>query len=276
LLRKLARKAAKSLIILIIVTWSVFPVAYIFINSFKLPRDIFAFPPSFPFMPTLTNYIDLARTFPTFFTYMGNSLVISVCATLLSVGAAALAGYVYSRYRSRPIAASAFYLVGVRLLPPLVATIPLFPWVNSLGLADTRTILVLLYAAFWVSMNTLVMKEFIDRIPRTLDEAAAIDGASEAMLFGRIILPLTLQGLVACAVFVFVFSWNEYLYAFIFAIQNAKTTPLILSEIMDSVTGTNYGVLFAAATVQMVPVVVLVLILQRFLIAGLTAGAVKE
>ena len=81
--------------------------------------------------------------------------------------------------------------------------------------------------------------------------------------------------MVACAVFVFVFAWNEYLYAFIFTIQSAKTTPLVLSEIMDSVTGTNYGVLFSAATVQLVPVVLVVLALQRFLISGLTAGAVK-
>jgi multiple sugar transport system permease protein len=81
--------------------------------------------------------------------------------------------------------------------------------------------------------------------------------------------------MVACAVFVFVYSWNEYVYAFIFTIQNAKTTPLVLSELMDSVTGTNYGVLFAAATVQLVPILIVVMLLQRFLVAGLTAGAVK-
>lgn len=273
---RLLGKIAKALAIVAIVLWSAFPVAYVLLNSFKLQRDIFEFPPPLLFKPTLTNYADLARTYPQFFTFMGNSLVISVCATLVSVGAAALAGYVYSRYRSRTLATSAFYLVAVRLLPPLVVTIPLFPWVNYFGLTDTRTILVVLYAAFWVPMNTLVMKEFIDRIPRALDEAAVIDGAGEASLFGRIILPLAAQGMVACAVFVFVFSWNEYLYAFIFAVENAKTTPLILSEIMDSVTGTNYGVLFAAATVQMLPILAIVLLLQRFLIAGLTAGAVKE
>jgi multiple sugar transport system permease protein len=119
------------------------------------------------------------------------------------------------------------------------------------------------------------MKEFIDQIPRDLDEAAIIDGASEAQVLRYVIAPLSIQGMVACAVFVFVFAWNEYLYAFIFTIQSAKTTPLVLSEIMDSVTGTNYGVLFSAATVQLVPVVLVVLALQRFLISGLTAGAVK-
>jgi len=272
---KALKLAGKAVAILLIIGWSIFPIAYVILNSFKLPRDIFTYPPQFLFEPSLGNYGDLFRNYPTFLGYMGNSLFISIAATLLSVFAAACAGYVYSRFRNSALASSAFYLVAVRLLPPLVVTIPLFPWVNLLGLADSHLILILLYATFWVPLNVLVMKEFIDQIPRNLDEAATIDGASELQLLRHIILPLSVQGMMACAVFVFVFSWNEYLYAFIFTIENAKTTPLIISQIMDSVSGTNYGVLFAAATVQLVPVVILVLLLQRFLVAGLTAGAVK-
>lgn len=267
--------AGKAILVALIVIWSLFPVVYVVINSFKFQRDIFAFPPTLAFEPTLTNYFDLAKNYPDFFGFVWNSLFISVMATLLSVFAAACAGYVYSRYRNKGLSASAFYLIAVRLLPPLVVTIPLFPWVNQLGLADSHLILILLYATFWVPLNVLIMKEFIDQIPRDLDEAATIDGASEAQVLRYVIAPLCIQGMVACAVFVFVFSWNEYLYAFIFTIQNAKTTPLVLSEIMDSVTGTNYGVLFSAATMQLVPIVIVVLALQRFLIAGLTAGSVK-
>lgn len=267
--------SAKAVAVALIVLWSVFPVAYVVINSFKFPREIFVFPPQLIFEPTLTNYAGLLSNYPNFLGYMANSLVISVMATLLGVFSAACAGYVYSRYRGRALASSAFYLIAVRLLPPLVVTIPLFPWVNQLGLADSHLVLILLYATFWVPLNVLVMKEFIDQIPRDLDEAALIDGASELQVLRKVILPLCLQGMVACAVFVFVFSWNEYLYAFIFTIENAKTTPLIIAEIMDSVTGTNYGILFAAATLQLVPIVALVFALQRFLIAGLTAGAVK-
>ncbi len=272
---KVIALTAKYLAIALIAIWSVFPIAYIVINSFKIPRDIFVFPPQFVFAPTIQNYVDLLNGYPNFLSYMGNSLLISVAATLLSVFAAACAGYVYSRYRGRALAGSAFYLIAVRLLPPLVISIPLFPWVNQLGLADSHLTLILLYATFWVPLNVLVMKEFIDQIPRDLDESATIDGATELQIMRHIILPLSVQGMVACAVFVFVFSWNEYLYAFIFVIENAKTTPLILAEIMDSVTGTNYGILFAAATLQLVPVVIFVFVLQRFLIAGLTAGAVK-
>lgn len=265
----------KALLIGLIVVWSIFPVAYVVLNSFKFQRDIFAFPPSAIFTPTLGNYADLWNNYPGFFGFVANSLFISLVATMLSVFAAACAGYVYSRFRSTLLSASAFYLVAVRLLPPLVITIPLFPWVNRLGLADSHLILILLYATFWVPLNVLIMKEFIDQIPKELDESATVDGATEGQILRYVITPLATQGMVACAVFVFVFAWNEYLYAFIFTIQNAKTTPLILSELMDSVTGTNYGILFAAATVQLVPILIVVLALQRFLVAGLTAGAVK-
>jgi multiple sugar transport system permease protein len=267
--------ALRAILIGLIVVWSVFPVAYIVVNSLKFQRDIFAFPPTTFFTPTLGNYTDLWINYPNFFGFVANSLFISIVATLLSVFAAACAGYVYSRCRSALLSASAFYLVAIRLLPPLVITIPLFPWVNRLGLADSHLILILLYATFWVPLNVLIMKEFIDQIPRELDESATVDGASESQILRYVIAPLAVQGMVACAVFVFVFSWNEYIYAFIFTIQNAKTTPLILSELMDSVTGTNYGVLFAAATIQLVPILIVVLALQRFLVAGLTAGAVK-
>lgn len=193
---------------------------------------------------------------------------------MLSVFAAACAGDIYSRCRSALLSASPFYLIAIRLLPPLVITIPLFPWVNRLGLADSHLILILLYATFWVP--ECADHEGVHRSDsQELDESATVDGASESQILRYVIAPLAVQGMVACAVFVFVFSWNEYVYAFIFTIQHAKTTPLILSELMDPVTGTNYGVLFAAATVQLVPILIVVMALQRFLVAGLTTGAVK-
>jgi multiple sugar transport system permease protein len=242
--------ATKAFLIGLIGVWSLFPIAYVVVNSLKFHRDIFVFPPPVFFTPTFSNYIELWTNHPDFFRFVGNSLYISAVATMLSVFAAACAGFVYSRFRNAPLSASAFYLIAIRLLPPLVVTIPLFPWVNQFGLADSRLILILLYATFWIPLNVLIMKEFIDQIPRELDDSATVDGASEAQILRYVIAPLSIQGMVACAVFVFVFSWNEYVYAFIFTIQNAKTTPLILSQLMDSVTGTNYGVLFSAATVQ--------------------------
>ena len=206
--------------------WSGFPILFIVLSSLKPSRDIFVYPPVWLFEPTFQHYVELWRQWPVFFGYLRNSLIIACFATLLAVGASTLAGFVYSRYRSRLLTASAFFLIAVRLLPPIVITLPLFPTVDFLGLSDTHLLLVVLYATFFVSLNTVIMKAFIDGIPRELDDAARVDGASELQTLFRVILPLAAQGMVAAAVFVFVFSWNEFLFAFIFTTSNAKTAPL--------------------------------------------------
>jgi multiple sugar transport system permease protein len=206
---------------------------------------------------------------------MGNSLIVAIGATVLAGVVSFLGGYAYSRYRSRVTAWSAVYMIAVRVLPPIVVTLPLFPVADRLGLGDTHLLLILLYATFWLSLNTMIMKNFFDQIPYELDEAAYVDGASEWQLVSKILARLTLQGMAAGSIFVFVFAWNEYLFAMIFTTNQAKTAPLILSELMGAVDGTEWGVLFAGVTLQLVPVVLLVTLARRYLIAGLTAGAVK-
>ncbi len=261
--------------LLAVVFWSGFPILFIVLSSLKQSRDIFIFPPVWIFEPTFEHYVELWQKWPDFFTYMRNSLIIACFATLLAVTGATLAGYVYSRYRSRLLTASAFFLIAVRLFPPIVITLPLFPTADWLGLNDTHLILIILYATFFVSLNTVIMKTFIDGLSTELDDAARVDGATEWQTLWRVILPLTAQGMVAAAVFVFVFSWNEFLFAFIFTTSNAKTTPLIISELMGALTGVDWGMLFAAVSLQLVPIGIFVIVLQRFLIAGLTAGSLK-
>jgi multiple sugar transport system permease protein len=151
----------------------------------------------------------------------------------------------------------------------------LFPIVNWLRLNDTHVILIILYATFFVSLGTLLMRGFIDQIPRELDEAACVDGAGPLVILWRIIVPLATQGMLAVAVFVIVFAWNEFLFAFIFISTRAKTAPLVISEMIGSFDGVDWGVLFAASTVQLLPVLIFVLCMQRYLVSGLTAGAVK-
>ena len=109
-----------------------------------------------------------------------------------------------------------------------------------------------------------------------MEEAASVDGASLTQTLVRVTLPLAAPGMIASAVFVFVFSWNEFLFAFIFTTTRAKTAPLILSEMLGAVTGVDWGAVFAAATIQLVPILIFVLLVQRHLIIGLTAGSIKE
>jgi multiple sugar transport system permease protein len=272
MLGALGRHFALAMVIL----WSAFPIYLVVSSSLKASRDIFAIPPKiFAFSPTLDNYVRLFNEWPQFFQALGNSLIITACATALTVIVCSLAGYVYSRHRGMLLTGSAFFMIIIRLFPPIVITLPLFPWINAVRLNDTHIILIVLYASFYVSLGTWIMKAFFDQIPRELDEAATMDGASPLQALVRILLPLGAPGMVATAVFVTVFAWNEFLFAFIFSSTNARTAPMTLSEMMGSVTGVDWGVLFAAASLHLVPVAIFVVAMQRYLIAGLTAGSVK-
>jgi multiple sugar transport system permease protein len=265
----------RGLFLAFMLVWSVGPILFIVLSSFKRQVDIFVYPPKLIFVPTIDNYLNLASQWDGFFHAMGNSLIVAVGATILAGVVSFLAGYAYSRYRSRLTSWTAVYMIAVRVFPPIVVTLPLFPIVDRLGLSDTHILLILLYATFWVSLNTMIMKNFFDQIPYELDEAAYVDGATEWQLVTRILVRLTLQGMAAGSIFVFVYAWNEYLFAMIFTTNYAKTAPLILSELMGAIDGTVWGVLFAGVTLQLVPVVLLVTLARRYLIAGLTAGSVK-
>jgi len=265
----------RHLALAILVLWSAFPIALVVVSSFKPPRDIFVYPPRWLFAPTFDNYTGLVQRWPEFFHHLANSAIVAAGATALAVGASALAAYAYSRWRSRALTATAFFMIFIRLIPPIVITLPLFPAINELALNDTHLVLILLYATFFVSLGTLVLRAFVDQIPRELDEAAMVDGAGPFAVFRRVILPLCAQGMVAVGVFVLVYAWNEFLFAFIFTTTKAKTAPLTLSEMTGAIDGVEWGVLFAATTLQLAPIVVLVIAAQKYLIAGLTAGATK-
>lgn len=274
-MRKAAIRAGKALAVLLILFWSLAPIALILASSLKPQREIFAVPPRLAFTPTLEHYGSLWARYPEFFAALGNSLAVTALAMLLAVGASLCSGYAYSRFRGTWIEASALFLIAVRLIPPIVCTLPLFPAANALGLQDTHAWLAILYATFFVSLGTFVMRAFIDQIPKELDEAAAVDGAGRFRTLFRVVAPLAAQGMLAVAVFVIVYAWNEFLFAFIFTSTAARTTPLVLSEIVGNFDGVEWGVLFAATTVQLAPILVFVWAMQRHLVAGLTVGATK-
>ena len=267
--------AMRWILLVLVILWSVVPIVLVVFSSFKLPSRIFEFPPSLIFKPTLVNYTELARQFPEFFSTLVNSLIVTAGAGLLTLLVSVPAAYAYSRYRSRTLTFSAFLMLAVRMFPPIVITLPLYPVIRYLGLNDTHIVLVVLYSTFFVSLSTWVMKAFIDEIPREIDESAKLDGCNVLQLLTHIILPLSRPGLVATAVFVVVFSWKEFLFAFLFTSSNARTAPAVISEMLGSVTGVQWGPLLAAASLQLLPLLVFILLIQRFLVQGLTVGSTK-
>jgi multiple sugar transport system permease protein len=272
---RLAVGIGKAAAVAAILVWSLVPIAFIVISSLKPTPDIFAIPPRLAFTPTLEHYGNLWLRWPDFFTGLLNSFIITSGTAILVVGASAMAGFAYSRYRSRFLSGTAQSLIAIRLIPPIVITLPLFPIINWLALNDTHIFLIVLYATFFVSLGTLLMRTFIDQIPRELDEAALIDGASRLAILWRVIMPLAAPGALAIAVFVIVFAWNEFLFAFIFTSTRAKTAPLVISEMIGVFDGVDWGVLFAASAVQLLPILVFIMVTQKHLVTGLTAGATK-
>lgn len=267
--------ALRWFLLALVVAWSAVPIVFVVASSLKTPSQIFRFPPSIAFRPTLANYVNLYSQYPEFFRDLGNSLIVTIGAGLLTLLVSIPAAYAYSRYRARGLAGSAFLMLAIRMFPPIVITLPLYPIVRSLKLNDTHLILILLYTTFFVSLSTWVMKAFIDEIPRELDESAKLDGCNVLQLLAWIILPLCRHGIVATVVFVVVFSWKEFLFAFLFTSSNARTAPAIINEMLGSITGVQWGPLLAAATIQLIPLLVFVLLIQRFLVRGLTIGSTK-
>lgn len=264
----------RALALLLIATWSLGPIAPVVLASLRPDREIFD-PQQTAVTFTLQNYRTLWGEWGTFFAGLRNSVIVTAGATLLAVLLSFLAGYACSRLRRRWVEGSVTALVLLRLIPPIVLTLPLFPLVNALHLADTHLVLILLYAAFFVSLGTVVMRTFIDQVPIELDEASVVDGARTWQIVLRVIAPLAAPGMVAVAIFVAVFAWNDFLFAFIFTANTAKTAPLVLAEMTGAIDGVEWGVLFAATTLHLIPVLAFVLLSQRRLVDGLTAGATK-
>jgi multiple sugar transport system permease protein len=271
---RVAAAFGRATAVIVILLWSIGPIALILLAAFTPERDIFAASRA-GWRPTIANFAALWAKWGDFFAGLANSLIVAAGATILAVVVSTLAGFGYSRWRSRLLSGSAFALIALRLLPPIVTTLPLFPIVNALRLNDTHAVLIILYAAFFVSLGTMVMRTFIDQIPRELDEAAVMDGATQWQILRKVILPLSGQGMVAVAIFVIVYAWNEFLFAFIFTSKWAKTAPLVMSEMIGSLDGVEWGVLFAATVTQLMPILAFVILSQRRLIEGLTAGATK-
>jgi multiple sugar transport system permease protein len=273
--RPFAIDAIRWALLLAVLFWSVAPIVLVVASSFKPSHRIFEYPPSLAFTPIFDHYVNLFRGWPEFTRTLINSAIVTIGAGALTLAVSIPAAYAYSRYRARYLTWSAFGMLAVRMFPPIVITLPLYPIVRTLGLQDTHLILIVLYSTFFVSLSTWVMKAFIDEVPRELDESAKLDGCNVVQLLWWIILPLARHGIVASVVFVVVYAWKEFLFAFLFTTSAARTAPAIISEMLGSVTGVAWGPLLAAATVQLLPLLVFVLMVQRFLVQGLTIGSTK-
>ena len=218
---------------------------------------------------------------PAFQRYLTNSLVVASANALLVTTLAVLATYALSRWRLGGADNIFFWTITNRMAPPAAFALPLFLLftrvfkIGDWSLFDTRTGLILLYCVFNLPFAIWLMKGIMDGIPVDLDEAALVDGANWLTVLLRIIVPLTAPGIAVTLILSWIFAWNEYLFAASLTSVNARTITTGLAEFV-TVTGTNWGEMAAVATISMLPALVFLVFVQRYIVMGLTFGAVKE
>lgn len=250
-----------------------FPVYWMASSSFKSEVDISQYPPAWSFAPTFENYLKLATELDAL-DAMINSMAIVGLATSVAMVAGTLAAYALARFDVKGKEVIAFEVLAIRMLPPIVSVIPMFMIARWLGIFDTYWLLAAAYALAGLPFVVWVMRVFIQDIPQSIEEAAMIDGCTRFETFWRVTLPLLLPGLAATMVIVFMFAWNEFLLASMLTSQEAKTLPVIAANAIKP-KAIAWGLASAAGVVMSLPVVILVLLMQRYLVRGLTLGAVK-
>src|ERR671915_35076 len=253
------------------------PVYWMFTISLKSELDQFAVPPPwFNFTPTLEHYYDAFVT-RSFGQYLITSAIVAVISTICALVLGTLAAYSLARFRlpydlDRRLS---LWILSTRMFPAIVTAVPLFLMMRDVRLLNTRLSLIIVYTAFNLPFVVWMMRGFFADLPRDLEEAALVDGDSRLGALVRIVLPLVAPGLAATAVFCLIVSWNEFLFALVLTQTDAAMTLPV--GIAGRVTQfeIKWGVMSAAATVAIIPILVFALALQKYLVRGLSLGAVK-
>ncbi|HKQ05896.1 MAG TPA: carbohydrate ABC transporter permease [Blastocatellia bacterium] len=253
------------------------PVYWMLTISLKSEVDQFASPPRWlSFSPTLAHYAD-AFVSRSFGQYLATSATVAVLSTLASVTLGTLAAYALARFRwpAKLDRRLSLWILSTRMFPPIVSAVPLFLMMRDLRLLNTTAALVIVYTAFNLPFVVWMMRGFFQELPREMEEAAMIDGDSRLGALFRIILPLVVPGLAATAVFCLIMSWNEFLLALVLTQTDAAMTLPV--GIAGRVTQyeIKWGVMSAAGVVAMLPILIFAMSVQRYLVRGLSLGAVK-
>lgn len=206
---------------------------------------------------------------------LGNSLIISLVSTFLAVALGLLSAYAFSRYNIPGKGDWLFFILSTRMLPAVVVTIPIFLMYRAVGLYDTHIGMILLYTAFNLSFSVWLLKGFIDEIPIEYEEAALVDGYSRLQAFAKIVLPQSVTGVAATAVFCLIFAWNEFAFSLMMTSSKARTAPPGIATI-QGVGGIEWGSIAAGSLLFLIPVVFVTFALRNYLLRGVTFGAIRK
>jgi ABC-type glycerol-3-phosphate transport system permease component len=280
------RRLLFSVTVTLIFLWSALPVLGLVLMSLSPASDLIRTPPTiFPSAITFDNYTSVlaansgttsvqAKRVPL---SLINSLIVGVIVSVINVALGTLAGYAFARHGHRRFfGASLWALMLTRMIPGLTLVLPFFILFRMLGLMDTRLALIISYSSFLLPLSAWMMKTTFEGVPKSLDRAAMIDGCSQMAMLWKVLLPVVRPGIVAAAIFCFLVSWNEFLFALILtSTPKAQTIPVIISGFLNQAQFYEYGPLFAASVLSILPPVAIAFFFQRYLVQGALSGAVK-
>lgn len=255
----------------------VLPLSWMVITSLKSMADITLSKglALFPSGPTLGNFVNIWKEYP-INTYIKNSVITVGGSTLFSVACAALCGYGVSRYEFKGKEFLLSFLLVTQMFPAVMKIIPYYKILCTVHLNNTKIGLLIVYASFSIPFCTWMMYGYFKSIPTGLDEAARVDGSSAFHTFFKIILPLAMPGLVATVIYAFLQNWNEYMFASVLMSADEKKTITYAISTMADAYKIQWNYLMCAAIISSMPTLVVFIAMQKHLIAGMTAGAVKE
>ena len=265
--------AGEAILLLLICLFCIFPFYWMVTTSLKTQVVALQSPPVWWFTPTLANYWEVL-----FEDKVGvaliNSIIVATCTTALAVLLGTPAAYALARFEFRGKTDLWFWFITNRFVSPVVLAFPVFLISRELGLRDTHLALILMYLTFTLPIVIWICTDQFRSIPRELDEAAMLEGASQFRIFRSICLPLAMPGVAVSSILSFIFSWNELLFAYILAPKAAKTAPAMAVTFMEGY-DVPYGKIMATSTLIVIPVLIFALLASKHLVRGLTMGAVK-
>lgn len=273
-MKKSIAKTLLTILVLIILIIYTFPYLYLVLTSFKPPNEVLSIPPRlFPSSLSIENYRRINK-FPHIPITFVNSAIIAIMSTLFTIVLATPAAYAISRYSTFPVRIFMIITLCIRMIPYVSIAIPLFFIVKMLNLAGTYFAVVVGHMTISLPLAIWLMASFFEGIPVELEDAARVDGCSQLGALFRVIIPISLGGISVTALFSFLASWNDFLFALFLTSTNTKTAPLAIAE-FNTQYGVEWGTMTALATLFSLPVIFVSFFLQKRIVSGVTLGAVK-
>jgi multiple sugar transport system permease protein len=275
-IKKIAGKLSFYIAVILIAFLCFFPVIWIFLTSIKTTREIYAFPLVYiPREPTLKNYIEVFLG-SDFGRYLVNSLIVSSLATLLAIIPGSIASYSLARLRFKGRRTILLSILGLSMFPPIAIVPSLFLFFRVIGFVNTYQGLILAHSALYSPMAVWILTNYFKTVPMDLEDAARIDGCTFLGIMRNVIFPLSLPGLVSAGLIVFIFSWNEFLASLVLLSKNELRTAVVGISLYPGEYAFPWELITTATFLAIIPLVVFTLFFQKYIVGGLTAGAIKS